>query len=145
DYASNEPTMDGTAGLVAYAASLEARGRALRAEKDRYGAVVRVNPDQKVVYLCFTADVNFNGAETILKTLKKQKVKGNFFLTGNCLRYAPNQDVIRRIVADGHYVGGHSDRHVLYCDWDAARTPQFRGAGGGRRPARKGPLVPASV
>ncbi len=123
DYASNEPTMDGTAGLVAYAASLEARGRALRAEKDRYGAIVRVNPDQKVVYLCFTADVNFNGAETILKTLKKQKVKGNFFLTGNCLRHAPNQDVIRRIVADGHYVGGHSDRHVLYCDWDAARTP----------------------
>ena len=123
DYASNEPTMDGTAGLIAYAASLEARGRALRAEKDKYGAIVRVNPDQKVVYLCFTADERFNGAETILKTLKKQKVKGNFFLTGNCLRYAPNQDVIRRIVADGHYVGGHSDRHVLYCDWDAARTP----------------------
>ena len=31
DYASNEPTMDGTAGLIAYAASLEARGRAWRA------------------------------------------------------------------------------------------------------------------
>ena len=133
DYASNEPTMDGTAGLVAYAAALEARGRAWRAahpersegspafEKDRYGAIIRVNPDLKVIYLCFTADENFNGAETILKTLKKQKVKGNFFLTGNCLRHAPNQDVIRRIVSDGHYVGGHSDRHVLYCDWGAAR------------------------
>ena len=125
DYSSNEPTMDGTAGLIAYAASLEARGRAIRTEKDRYGAIVRVNPDEKVVYLCFTADERFNGAETILKTLKKQKVKGNFFLTGNCLRHAPNQDVIRRIVADGHYVGGHSDRHVLYCDWDAARTSRM--------------------
>ncbi len=133
DYASNEPTMDGTAGLVAYAAALEARGRAWRAahpdragnagsfEKDRYGAIIRVNPDQKVIYLCFTADENFNGAETILKTLQKQKVKGNFFLTGNCLRHKPNTDVIRRIVADGHYVGGHSDGHVLYCDWGAAR------------------------
>ncbi len=125
DYASNEPTMDGTAGLVAYAAALEARGRAWRAspafEKDRYGAIIRVNPDQKVIYLCFTADENFNGAETILKTLKKLKVKGNFFLTGNCMRHTPNQDVIRRIVSDGHYVGGHSDRHVLYCDWGATR------------------------
>ena len=123
DYASNEPTMDGTAGLIAYASSLEARGRALRTVKDKYGTIVRVNPDQKVVYLCFTADERFNGAETILKTLKKQKVKGNFFLTGNCLRNAPNQDVIRRIVAEGHYVGGHSDRHVLYADWNAERTP----------------------
>ena len=129
DYSSNEPTMDGTAGLVAYAAALAAEGRADRpegvgcVEKDAYGTIVRVNPDKKVIYLCFTADKNFNGAETILKTLKKQKVKGNFFLTGNCMRQEPNQDVIRRIVADGHYVGGHSDKHVLYCDWDAARTP----------------------
>jgi peptidoglycan/xylan/chitin deacetylase (PgdA/CDA1 family) len=126
DYASNEPTMDGTAGLVAYAAALEARGRAWKdshpeSRKDRYGAIVRVNPDQKVIYLCFTADENFNGAETILKTLKKQKVKANFFLTGNCMRHVPNQDVIRRIVADGHYVGGHSDGHVLYCDWGPQR------------------------
>ncbi|MBQ6958632.1 MAG: glycoside hydrolase family 9 protein [Bacteroidales bacterium] len=125
DYASNEPTMDGTAGLVAYAAALEARGHAAQRagsfEKDPYGTIVRVNPDKKTVYLCFTADVNFNGAETILKTLKKQKVKGNFFLTGNCLRYAPNEAVIRRIVEEGHYVGGHSDKHVLYCDWGAGR------------------------
>ena len=122
DYASNEPTMDGTAGLVAYAAELEARGRAARNfQNDRFGAIVRVHPDEKVIYLCFTADENFNGAETILQTLKKQKVKGNFFLTGNCLRHAPNQDVIRRIVAEGHYVGGHSDGHVLYCDWGSQR------------------------
>ena len=125
DYASNEPTMDGTAGLVAYAAALEARGHAAQRaesfEKDPYGTIVRVNPDKKTVYLCFTADVNFNGAETILKTLKKQKVKGNFFLTGNCLRYTPNEAVIRRIVEEGHYVGGHSDKHVLYCDWGADR------------------------
>ncbi|MBQ1709260.1 MAG: glycoside hydrolase family 9 protein [Bacteroidales bacterium] len=121
DYSSNEPTMDGTAGLVTYAAALEARGKACKAARDAYGAIVRVNPDEKVVYLCFTADVNFNGAETVLKTLKKQKVKGNFFLTGNCLRAADNQDVVRRIVAEGHYVGGHSDGHVLYCDWGAGR------------------------
>ena len=133
DYASNEPTMDGTAGLVAYAAALESRSRhsgldhrhsgldpeSLR--KDRFGTIIRVNPDKKVIYLCFTADQRFNGAETILKTLKKQKVKGNFFLTGNCMRYSPNHAVIERIVKEGHYVGGHSDGHVLYCDWGAQR------------------------
>ena len=121
DYASNEPTMDGTAGLTWYFAQLEQQGRAFSSENDRYGAAVRVNPGQKVIYLCFTADENFNGAGTILKTLEKRKIKGNFFLTGNCLRHAPNADVIRRIVSEGHYVGGHSDKHVLYCDWGAER------------------------
>ena len=121
DYASNEPTMDGTAGLTWYFAQLEQEGHQYNCEKDRYGTIVRVNPDKKVVYLCFTADENFNGAEKILQTLKKRKVKGNFFLTGNCLRYKPNQDVVRRIVDEGHYVGGHSDKHVLYCDWGAER------------------------
>ena len=118
DYASNEPTMDGTAGLTWYFAQMEGSGSF---DKDRFGTIVRVNPDEKVIYLCFTADENFNGAETILKTLKKRRIKGNFFLTGNCMRYAPNQDVIRRIVEEGHYVGGHSDKHVLYCDWGAER------------------------
>ena len=110
--------MDGTAGLTWYFAQLEGSGSF---DKDRFGTIVRVNPDEKVIYLCFTADENFNGAETILKTLKKRRIKGNFFLTGNCMRYAPNQDVIRRIVEEGHYVGGHSDKHVLYCDWGAER------------------------
>lgn len=122
DYASNEPTMDGTAGLVAYAAALEARGHADKDfTKDRFGAIVRVNPGQKVIYLCFTADVNFNGGETVLNTLKRHGVKGNFFLTGNCLRHEANRELIDRIVSEGHYAGGHSDGHVLYCDWGAAR------------------------
>ncbi|MCR5710680.1 MAG: glycoside hydrolase family 9 protein [Bacteroidales bacterium] len=133
DYSSNEPTMDGTAGLVPYFSEREALGRTWAAahpdrnespaafEKDRYGTIVRVNPDRKVIYLCFTADENFNGAETILNTLKKRKIKGNFFLTGNCLRHQPNREAVQRVIADGHYVGGHSDRHVLYCDWGSAR------------------------
>ena len=44
DYSSNEPTMDGTAGLVAYAAALEARGKACKAVKDAYGAIDRQLP-----------------------------------------------------------------------------------------------------
>lgn len=126
DYASNEPTMDGTAGLTYYFGALEQLGREQAAAghefvKDDRGAVVRIDPQSRKIYLCFTADENFNGAETILNTLKKQKVKGNFFLTGNCLRMEEHKDVISRIVAEGHYLGGHSDRHVLYADWGGDR------------------------
>lgn len=126
DYSSNEPTMDGTAGLTYYFASLENMGRKQAAAKhelvkDDRGAVVRVNPGAKKIYLCFTADEVFNGAETILNTLKKNKVKGNFFLTGNCLRMDEHKQNIERIISEGHYLGGHSDKHVLYADWGAKR------------------------
>jgi len=125
DYSSNEPTMDGTAGLAYYFASLENRGleqkAARSAVKDDRGAIIRLNPESKKIYLCFTADVNFCGAGTILKTLDKYGIKGNFFLTGNCLRLDEHKDVISRLVKGGHYVGGHSDNHVLYADWGPGR------------------------
>ncbi len=124
DYASNEPTMDGTAGLTFYFAAMENKGREQSAEngnakllKDAYGATVRVNPTEKSIYLVFTADSNFNGAETILNTLKKAKVKGSFFLTGNCLRMDEHKDVIEKIINEEHYIGGHSDSHMLYANW----------------------------
>lgn len=126
DYASNEPTMDGTAGLACLFAAMEQKGHEQEAAasftKDDRGAIVRVDPENKKIYLCFTADLNFNGAPTILKTLKKHKIKGNFFLTGNCLRSEEQRPVIEQIVKEGHYVGGHSDNHVLYCDWGGERA-----------------------
>ncbi len=124
DYASNEPTMDGTAGLAYYFAAMESMGKRQRAAddvevvKDSYGAAIRVNPGKKEIYLVFTADSMFNGAEKILKTLKKEKVKGSFFLTGNCLRMPEHEEIIERIIKDGHYVGGHSNRHLLYATWE---------------------------
>ena len=118
--------MDGTAGLSYYFASLEGRGNALKSApemlKDNYGAVVRVNPQSKDIYLVFTADTQFNGAESILNTLKKNKIKAGFFLTGNCLREPEHKAIIERIIAEGHYVGGHSDNHVLMADWGADRA-----------------------
>ena len=44
------------------------------------------------------------------------------FFTGNFLRDPANAAVIRRVVDGGHYVGPHSDRHILLADWDRART-----------------------
>lgn len=121
DYASNEPTMDGTAGLAYYFAAMESIGKGyggVSVGKDNFGAVIRIEPEEKNIYLVFTADSMFQGGEKVLKALKKAKVKGSFFLTGNCLRMNEHQGLIKDILKDGHYVGGHSNKHLLYCAWE---------------------------
>jgi len=85
---------------------------------DPHGAIVRINPDQKVIYLIFTADETFEGGETVLQTLEKNNIKGSFFLTGNCLRIKEFEPLIRKIISHGHYVAAHGDDHLLYAPWD---------------------------
>lgn len=129
DYASNEPTMDGTAGLTYYFSSMESEGKTyakssgdkVDVERDGHGAIVRINPDKKVIYLIFSADSMFQGGENILKTLDKYKIKGSFFFTGNFLRMEEKRDIISKIIKRGYYVGGHSDKHLLYAEWDGRR------------------------
>ena len=121
DYSSNEPTMDGTASLCFYLSSMERAGKLFAGsetdQKDATGATIRRRTDRKVIYLIFSADERFEGASHILRTLDKQRIKGSFFLTGNCLRNRAFEEVIHRIVREGHYLGGHSDRHLLYATW----------------------------
>ncbi|MDR1368952.1 MAG: polysaccharide deacetylase family protein [Dysgonamonadaceae bacterium] len=87
-------------------------------EKDSQGATVRINTDRKVIHLIFSADEAFEGAKPILETLDENQVKASFFLTGNCLREEKFESIIRDIIRKGHYVGGHSDKHLLYASWD---------------------------
>ncbi len=120
DYASNEPTMDGSAGLTYYFAAMESMGReqkSLDVEKDDYDCVIRIRPQSKDIYLVFTADSMFQGGEKVLKALKKHKIKGSFFFTGNALRLQEHKEIIEKIIKDEHYVGGHSDSHMLYAEW----------------------------
>lgn len=116
DYSSNEPTMDGTAGLIYYFSQMESP--AANKVVDNWGAVVKMDTLAKNIYLIFSADSMFQGGDKILKTLKKHKIKGSFFLTGNFLRLAPQKGMIERIIKEGHYMGAHSDRHILYAPWD---------------------------
>lgn len=51
------------------------------------------------------------------KLLKQRKVKASFFLTGNFYRNNSFHSIIKRLRDDGHYLGAHSDKHLLYCDW----------------------------
>lgn len=81
------------------------------------GAVVRGDSTKREVALVFTADATGEGLSHIRKTLQKEKLKGGFFFTGRFYRDPGFQKEIRRLARDGHYVGPHSDQHLLYCDW----------------------------
>lgn len=113
DYSSNEPTMDGTASLVYLMASLEEK--AGNEYKKDHGAIIRGNQSRKELALVFTGDEFADGGNMIASTLLKEKVKASFFLTGNFYRSFPS--LIRKLHADGHYFGSHSDKHLLYADW----------------------------
>ena len=119
DYSSNEPTMDGTASLSYYLSAMQREGRmaADHCVRDVTGAIVRMDTTRKTIYLVFSADERMEGATTVLNALKRTHVKGSFFLTGNALRNATLSEPIHRIIAEGHYMGGHSNDHLLYATW----------------------------
>lgn len=92
---------------------------------DDNGIVRRVNPDEKNVYLVFTAHYsendsgyfeNFDGIVPVLNTLRDKGVKGSFFPTGVCFVQPQYQDAIRRIIDEGHYLSAHSYAHLVLCE-----------------------------
>ncbi|MDR3340103.1 MAG: polysaccharide deacetylase family protein [Candidatus Symbiothrix sp.] len=87
-------------------------------ETDSQGAIVRLHTDRKVIHLIFSADIAFEGAESILETLDANSAKASFFLTGNCLREKKFESIVRKIIQQEHYLGGHSDNHLLYASWN---------------------------
>lgn len=114
DYSSNEPTMDGTASLSYILSALEMEGKNNVYET---GAIVRKDTSKKVIHIAFTAHDFSDGGELIAKTLKKQKIKGSFFFTGDFYREKKFEPIIKKLIKDGNYLGSHSDKHLLYCDW----------------------------
>jgi endoglucanase len=117
DYSTNEPTMDGTASLSYLLSSLETSQENDQSLTDSQGAVVRMNPNEKKVYLIFSAHEYGEGGQTILTSLKKNQAKASFFFTGTFYGNAANQPIIKKLMADRHYLGAHSDGHLLYADW----------------------------
>ena len=49
--------------------------------------------------------------------LKKHQAKASFFLTGRFYRNPAFKVLIQGLKKEGHYLGAHSDEHLLYCDW----------------------------
>ncbi|MDB5232431.1 MAG: cellulase [Chitinophagaceae bacterium] len=118
DYSTNEPTMDGTASLIYLLAAKEAE--ALKETPLTYlkGAIIRGNTSKKKISLVFTADEFADGGTKILRTLQAHKAKASFFFTGNFYRNPAFKNLIKQIKDQGHYLGPHSDKHLLYCDWN---------------------------
>ena len=81
------------------------------------GAIIRGDSTKKSIALVFTGDEFGEGGETILKTLQHHKVKASFFLTGRFYRNPIFKKIIQQLKKDGHYLGAHSNDHLLYCDW----------------------------
>ena len=72
-------------------------------------AVYAGDPSQKVLYLTFDAGYENGRTEQILDVLKKHEVKAAFFLVGNYIE--KNEDLVRRMVGEGHIVGNHTMHH----------------------------------
>ena len=68
--------------------------------------------------MVFTGDEFGDGGSYISKTLKEENIHGSFFLTGNFYRNKKFKKIIKDLKRNGNYLGSHSDKHLLYCDWD---------------------------
>jgi peptidoglycan/xylan/chitin deacetylase (PgdA/CDA1 family) len=86
--------------------------------REKQGAIIRGDVNAKKLALIFTGDEFAESAEPILNTLKQRQIKGAFFVTGNFARNDKFRPLLVRAIAEGHYVGPHSDSHPLYASWD---------------------------
>lgn len=109
-------------GLLALALSSAATAATLGATNDsftwREGAIIRGSVTEPRLALVFTGHEYANSAPAILDTLRRRKIKAAFFLTGDFLTNRAFHPHVRRILADGHCLGPHSDRHLLYAAWE---------------------------
>lgn len=83
-----------------------------------YGAIIRGDTTSPRMAIVFTGHEFADGGSYIASTLKKRNLKASFFLTGDFYRNPDFQKLISRLRHDGHYLGAHSDAHLLYCDWN---------------------------
>ena len=82
------------------------------------GGVVRGDVSKRKLALIFTGGDFADGGPHIRAVLSEKSVEAGFFFTGDFYRSGEKKDLVRGLVADGHYLGPHSDKHLLYCDWE---------------------------
>ncbi|WP_312696381.1 polysaccharide deacetylase family protein [Sphingobacterium mizutaii] len=68
--------------------------------------------------MIFTGDEFREGLQTVAETLEKENVKGSFFVTGRFLEDQKSAKLLYKLYRQGHYVGPHSDQHLLYAPWE---------------------------
>jgi peptidoglycan/xylan/chitin deacetylase (PgdA/CDA1 family) len=82
------------------------------------GAIIRGDTAKKNLALVFTGHEFAEGGDPIRQVLKKNRIPASFFFTGEFYKNPEFRSLIESLVAYGHYLGAHSDQHLLYCDWE---------------------------
>lgn len=132
DYSTNEPTMDGTADAITMLAHFgapdptapslakkSAAGNSRSKELTRVeGGIVRGPRDRKELAFIFTGSDYGEGTEAILNALDKHNIPAAFFVTGVYMSQPAHVPLLERVVAEGHYLGPHSNGHLLYASWE---------------------------
>lgn len=85
------------------------------------GGIIRGDTGQRKLALVFTGGDFADGGVHIRTVLRNNVIPAGFFFTGDFYRNSRFSELIQGLAADGHYLGPHSDRHLLYCDWDDRR------------------------
>jgi peptidoglycan/xylan/chitin deacetylase (PgdA/CDA1 family) len=85
---------------------------------DDHGAIVRMDTTKNNIYLVFTGHEFADGFDVIRETLAEHDIKAAFFFTGDFYRNPSFNKLINILKQDGHYLGAHSDKHLLYCTWE---------------------------
>jgi len=82
------------------------------------GGIIRADCSQKILALIFTGGDFGDGGLLIRKVLKEMNVPASFFFTGDFYRNPNFKKIISGLHEDRHYLGAHSDKHLLYCSWE---------------------------
>ena len=82
------------------------------------GGIVRGDTTEPALALIFTGDTYADGGTHIREVLAWHNVPATFFFTGHFYRNPAFTDLIENLRSDGHYLGAHSDQHLLYCSWE---------------------------
>jgi len=109
--------MDGTASLSFYLSSLEENKK-----KDNFiyseGGIIRLDTTVKNIYLVFTGGEYNDCGDSIRQILNNKNIKAHFFFTGDFYRNIENRNLILNLIDEGNYLGAHSDKHLLFADWE---------------------------
>ena len=104
--------------LLLLACFMHGHGQQTSSVQYLHGAMVRGDTSKMELALVFTGDEYADGGLHIARVLDQHGIKGSFFFTGKFYRNPDFAAIIGQLRENGHYLGAHSDRHLLYCDWN---------------------------
>ena len=73
-------------------------------------ALCRVKTDENIVYLTFDDGPDAEQTPQVLDVLKRNNATATFFCIGS--RIASNEQILKRIIDEGHTIGNHSFSHT---------------------------------